>query len=136
MNLRDRKQKLIAEINITPFTDVILVLLIIFMITTPLMLQSGLKVNLPKAKSAQQIKNAKAQVSVTITNEGLIYLDEKMATKKELKEQISGMHRDNPELEVVLLSDKMVRFKDIVSVLDILNDLGINKLNISAKTED
>jgi biopolymer transport protein ExbD len=135
MNARERKQRLIAEINITPFTDVILVLLIIFMITTPLIIQSSIKVNLPNAASAKPNSNTRSQVNISVTNENLLYVDNDMVTKKELKERIKSLHEDNPGIEVVLLSDKLVRFKDIVAVLDILNDLGIRKLNIAAKTD-
>jgi len=134
-NLKGRKQKLIAEINITPFTDVILVLLVIFMITTPLMMQSGIKVNAQKAVNAKPLKNTKAQVTITVNDENLVYLDSQLVTKKELREKISQLHNDNPDLEVILLSDKMVRFKDIVAVLDSVNDLGIKNLNIASGTE-
>ena len=135
MNHRTRKQRLIAEINITPFTDVILVLLIIFMITTPLMLQSNIKVNLPAAASAKPVESAHNQAEITISSENVIYLDGKIATRKELKEQIEAMYRNNPQLAVVLLSDRMVRFKDIVGILDILNAIGVQNLNIMTKQE-
>lgn len=134
MNLRARKQRLIAEINITPFTDVILVLLIIFMITTPLILQSSLKVNLPQAASATPVKEM-GPANIVITNEGAVYLDGALATRKELKERISARHRNNPALAVVVSSDRLVRFKDIVDILDILNAIGIRNLNIAATTE-
>jgi biopolymer transport protein ExbD len=134
MKPKDRKQRLISEINITPFTDVILVLLIIFMITTPLILQSSIKVNLPKAASAKPAQNAN-QAYISITNENLIYLDDRQVTKKELRERIDSMHRDYPELAVILVSDRLVRFRDIVAVLDILNELGVRNLNIAATTE-
>ena len=135
MNARERKQRLIAEINITPFTDVILVLLIIFMITTPLIIQSGIKVSLPNAASAKPNSSARTQVNISVTNENLIYLENDLVTKKELKEKVRALHEDNPAIEVILLSDRLVRFKDIVAVLDILNELGIRKLNIAAKTD-
>lgn len=136
MNARSRKQKLVSEINITPFTDVILVLLIIFMITTPLISQSNLKVQLPKAKSGSKLESAKqSQADITITNEGLVYLNEKLVTRKELREKIAILYKDNPGLGVILHSDRAVRFKDIVSVLDLLTELGIKNLNIAAITE-
>ena len=129
-----RKQKLIAEINITPFTDVILVLLVIFMITTPLILQSNIRVNLPASATGKPLQEAR-QIDITLTNEGMIYMGNKPTSRKELKADIARMHEANPELEVVLLSDKMVRFKDIVSLLDIFNELGIRNLNIATRTE-
>jgi len=136
MNRKSRKQKLVAEINITPFTDVIFVLLIIFMITTPLISQSNIKVQLPGAKSGTSIEpGRKIQADITITNEGLTYLDEKLVTRKEFKERIGMLYRDNPNLGVILYSDRSVKFKDIVGVLDVLTGLGIKNLNIAAISE-
>ena len=129
-----RKQKAIAEINITPFTDVILVLLVIFMITTPLMVQTSIKVNLPNAKSAKT-GDTSNQVEITVSNKSAIYLDGNLITKEDLKEKMSALSKNNPSIKVVLFSDKLARFKDIVSVLDIMNGLGIKSLNIAAKVE-
>lgn len=129
-----RKQKLIAEINITPFTDVILVLLIIFMITTPLILQSNIRVNLPASATASPMRQGR-QIAITVTNEGVIYLDNKLILRKNLKAEVAKIHQEDPGLEVMLFSDKMVRFKDIVSLLDIFNELDIKNLNIATRTE-
>lgn len=134
MNPRLRKQKAIAEINITPFTDVILVLLIIFMITTPLIIQTSIKVNLPNAKSAKT-SDASNQINITVSSKNIIYLDDNLVTKEDLKEKVASLYKDNPSLKVVLFSDKLARFKDIVTVLDIMNELGIRSLNIAAKAE-
>src|SRR3989338_9959023 len=105
MNPRSRKQRPIAEINITPFTDVILVLLVIFMITTPLILQSSIKVNLPNAKSAKA-SDSTNKIDIVINKKGSIYLDNKAVTKEELKEKIGMMRKNKPDIAVVLLSDK------------------------------
>ena len=121
-----------AEINITPFTDVILVLLVIFMITTPLILQSSIKVNLPEAASGKPFTNTR-QINITVSNDNVIYIDDKLVTRKELISHVRTAHKDNPDLEVILLSDKMVRFKNIVAILDDLNEIGIRNLNIAAK---
>ena len=129
-----RRQKPFTEINTAPFTDIILVLMAIFMVTTPLVMQSNIQVSLPGSKTGQPHKDAR-QISVSITSEGLIYLDNKIVSKKMLKTKIVKLHQDNPELGVVLLSDKMVRFKDIVGLLDVFNELEIKNLNIATKTE-
>lgn len=134
MNARLRKQKAIAEINITPFTDVILVLLIIFMITTPLIVQTTIKVNLPNAKSAKA-SDAADQVSITVGSKNSIYLDGNLITKDELRDKVAAIYKNNPSLKVVLFSDKSAHFKDIVAVLDIMNELGIRSLNIAAKAD-
>lgn len=137
MNINPRKQRLVSEINITPFTDVILVLLVIFMITTPLISQSSIKVKLPQANSGKPIEagNRQLMTFITITTEGSVYLDEKLATKQELRDKVAAMYRNNPDLTVILRSDRLVRFKDIVEILDILSDLGITRLDIAATKE-
>ena len=135
MNHRLKKQKAIAEINITPFTDVILVLLVIFMITTPLMLQSGIKVNLPYAGSAKAIDTA-GQINITVTDKDIIYLNDSPITKSELKKKINSMRKKDPDLKVIVFSDRLARFKDIVSVLDILNGEGVRSLNIAARIRE
>lgn len=134
MNLRTHKQRLIAEINITPFTDVILVLLIIFMVTTPLILQSSLKVNLPQAASAGPVKEM-SPLDITVTNEGAVYLDGALVTRRELRERVNVRRGQDANLAVIVNADKLARFKDIVAVLDILNASGIRNLNIAAATE-
>ena len=121
---------MLAEINITPFTDVILVLLIIFMIATPLLLESNIHIKLPETTSAPNIKEGD-QVYVTITDESLIYLDKELVTRKELKEKISQMRKLKPDIGVLLRIDKLVRFKDVVDILDTFNELGVKNLNIA-----
>ena len=132
MNQRTRKRRPIAEINITPFTDVILVLLVIYMITTPLILQSRINVNLPQAGSGK-VKAAAKQINVTLTDKNLIYLEDAPVTKEQLKERVRVLHKDNPALKVILFSDKSVRFRDIVTVLDALKEIGVRNLGIAAK---
>ncbi len=133
MRKRHQKKPLVAEINITPFTDVILVLLVIFMVATPLIYQSNIKVKLPESTNAQphDIGQMK-QVVVTITNEGMVYLDDKLVTNKELRDELSAMQKANPGLSVYLRSDQQTRFKDVVDVLDTMTALGVSKLDIAA----
>jgi len=134
MKRKTRQQSLVAEINITPFTDVILVLLVIFMITTPLISQSSIKVNLPEASNINPIGKT-SQAYITITNEGTIYLGSDLITRKELKEKIKALKKENSNLGVVLRSDKLVRFKDVVSLLDIFTELEIKNLDIAAVSD-
>jgi len=134
MNRRLARPRIVAEINITPLTDVALVLLIIFMITTPLILQSSIKVSLPEAASGKPLTNTR-QMNITIAEDNSVYIDNKLVTRKELRARVSMAHRDNPNMEVIVFSDKTVRFKNIVSILDDLNEIGIRNLNIAAKVE-
>ncbi|MCG2714272.1 MAG: biopolymer transporter ExbD [Candidatus Omnitrophica bacterium] len=129
-----RRQKPFTEINTAPFTDIILVLMTIFMVATPLVMQSNIQVNLPSSSTGKPMKEAR-QISVMVTNEGMVYLDNKLILRKALKAEVANLHQADPGLEVILYSDKMVRFKDIVGLLDIFNELNIKNLNIATKTE-
>jgi len=137
MKRNTRKKRLIADINIAPFTDVILVLLVIFMITTPLISESNIKINLPGAKSGEAAgRDRQEHVDITLNREGILYLDGKIVTKKELSDKIRAMHDNNSELGVTMRSDRFVKFQQIVNVLDILNEWGITKLTIAAISEN
>jgi biopolymer transport protein ExbD len=93
-----------------------------------------LEVKLPEAASATAMGDKKL-ANITINNEGAIYLDQEAVTKKGLREKISSRYNNNPGLSVIVSSDRLVRFKDIVDVLDILNAIGVKNLNIAATSE-
>ncbi len=133
MKKRNHREKLVAEINITPFTDVILVLLIIFMITTPLIGALSIKVDLPQMKTGTPRQNTtQAQANITITNKGVLYLENQPVSAQELKKKITLLYKDNPDLAVILHSDKAVQFQEIVTIFDLFSELGITKLSIAA----
>jgi len=134
MKRSNRRSEIVAEINVTPLTDVALVLLIIFMITTPLILQSSIKVNLPEAASGKPLTGTR-QINITVAEDNTVHIDDKLVTRKQLIATVRAAHRENPELEVILFSDRMARFKNIVSILDDLNEIGIKNLNIAAQVE-
>ena len=89
-------QKLVAEINMVPFTDVVLVLLIIFMVTTPLFVQSAIKIKLPKATSVES--QSDKNISIKIGVNGEILFNEKVIPIEQLEHKMSAKfrHRHNP----------------------------------------
>jgi len=117
----------------TPIIDTLLQLFMFLLLGASF--AAIIKLNLPEAKSAEAAEKDKPQVDIDITREGPVYLDGKLVTTKELREQIKIVHDNNPDLSVIVRSDKFVRFQEIVNVLDPLNELGITKLNIAARTE-
>ncbi len=131
MERRPRRERITSEINIIPLTDVILALLVIFMIATPLLLQTDIQVKLPETAAAPSMEKS-SEVAITITSEAMTYLNKELVTRKELKEKLSVLHQKNPQLSVMLRIDQMVRFRDIVEVLDILTALGVRNLDIAA----
>lgn len=121
-------------------TDIILNMFIFFFISFSLLYtfnpyrMKKLEVKLPQAQSARPLEG-KNQVNIIINNEGLIYFDQEQVTKKELRQRIAERRSGNPGLGVIVSSDRLVRFKDIVDILDILNAAGIRNLNIAATNE-
>ena len=122
-------------------TDIVLNMFIFFFISFSLLYTFSpyrikkLEVKLPEATSATPLAGT-SQANIVITNEGVVYLDKEMVTRKELKEKINTLYKSNSDLVVVLSSDRLVHFKDVVGILDILSELGIKNLNIAATAEE
>ncbi len=122
MKRRERKPKLMAEINITPFTDVVLVLLIIFMIATPFIYQSSLKVELPKASTTGETPR---DIIITIKANGEVFLDDAKIDLDTLKFKLSAMVRRKPETSVIINGDKNARYDSVIQVMDVLTKSGV-----------
>ena len=127
-------QDIISEINVIPLVDVSLVLLIIFMVTANYLTFSYVKINLPKSTSGEALQPMK-DLTVVITQEGPLYLENVLVTKKELKTKIKKMYDSDKNIGVVLNVDERTDFKNVVEILDILRDLGISNLNITTIDE-
>ena len=120
----------LSEINIVPFVDVMLVLLIIFMITAPI-LQSGIEVNLPKTQTVKEI--SEERLVVTIDRGQLIYLGNDPVNIHELGNKVRAQMR-NPQTDAVFLRcDETVPFGTFATVVDTLRTSGIG--NVSVVTE-
>jgi len=119
----ERRRKALSEINITPFVDVMLVLLIIFMVTAPL-LQQGIDVNLPQAKG-KEIAPAE-RIVITVKKDGKIYMEKAAITLETLKSSLSKTGNK----EVFLKADKDVPYGIVVAVMGELREIGIEKLGM------
>ncbi len=119
----ERRRQALSEINITPFVDVMLVLLIIFMVTAPL-LQQGIDINLPQAKG-RELSPAE-RIVVTIKKDGRIYVDKTSVTLKSLTAKLSG----NTNKEVFLKADRDVPYGVVVAVMGELREIGIERLGM------
>jgi biopolymer transport protein TolR len=119
----ERRRRVLSEINVTPFVDVMLVLLVIFMVTAPL-LQQGIDVNLPQAKGKEL--SPVERVVITIKKNGKIYIDNTAVTIKTLKSRLS--RRTNRE--VFLKADKDVPYGVVVAVMGELREIGIERLGM------
>ena len=126
-----KNNRIMAGINITPFTDVVLVLLVIFMIATPLIIQSSLKVNLPKASGTQQ--NPPKSIIITVDAKGVAYLEDKRVSLADLKAKLTPQLAAQPATPVVIMGDKDVRYDFVIQVLDLAKSCGAQKLSLGAE---
>jgi biopolymer transport protein ExbD len=122
MKKRAKKSKLMAEINITPFTDVVLVLLIIFMIATPFIYQSSMKVQLPQASKSEETSR---DVIININAQGQVFLEDTKVDLESLKYKLTAMVRSKPDTSVIINGDKNVKYDSVVQVMDVLTRSGV-----------
>ena len=122
----------IAEINIIPFVDIILVILIIFMVTVPFIIKTGFSLDLPKASSAGKI--SKSKVNVTIHSDGQVLLNGKAFDLEQIKEQLSENNIKKPEeTQVIISADKNVLHGKLISVINALKSVGVSKVAIATQ---
>lgn len=124
------KRKVVADINITPFTDVVLVLLIIFMITTPMLSQHSLKINLPKAENTQQTEEAK-NIEISIDKDGFVYLDGLQIHLQYIEEAVKNAIKKHPERAVIVKGDKDIKYDLVVKVIDKAKQAGATKFALA-----
>jgi len=127
------KTKIMAEINITPLTDVVMVLLVIFMVTTPLMMNEALKIKLPTAVTAEpQIEQT---TTVSVSPDGKIYLNKAQVSLEDLKGLLASRMSTSPDKTVIIKADKTIIYGTVVKVLDIAKESGALKLAIATEHE-
>jgi len=120
-----RDRDVLSEINVTPFVDVMLVLLVIFMVTAPL-LQQGIDVNLPRAKGRDL--PPEERITLTIKKHGIIYMNENPVTITEMGNKLKAVSKLNPN--VFLKADKDVPYGFVVEVMGEIKEAGIEKLGM------
>ena len=128
----DENSEIVAEINITPLTDIFLVLLIIFMITSSAMIESGGKINLPKAVATQSESRG---TTVTLTPKHEIYVNQKKVSEQSLESVLKSALDASPNKIVILRGDKEVLLGDTVKVMSIIKRAGAVEIAIAAETE-
>ncbi len=129
--LIDDNEKEIAEINMTPFVDIVLVILIIFMATATFMVEAKIPLNLPEAKTGEEKEIKEKKISITIRSDGKIFIDNKPYEKGEIEKLLK--EKANKDYTVVLRADKETLFENVVSIIDICREAGIEKYQIETQ---
>lgn len=121
----------VTGINVTPMVDVMLVLLIIFMVTTQFVSESGLKINLPKAATAEASPTASLMVS--LNQQGELFLMEEPVDLNGLKANLEREAVLNPGVRVTVAADGQVAYEQVIGVLDAVKQSGITKVALAAQ---
>jgi biopolymer transport protein TolR len=125
-----------ADINVTPLVDVVLVLLIIFMVVTPL-LSSGIDVSLPKARTTEATQDVGQHIVVGIRNDGAVFIDTTQTTLEDLIPDINEAFRDNPARSILVKADSHLPYRTVREVMDAIAEGGMTTLLLAAeKYED
>lgn len=123
-----REATTISQINVTPLVDVMLVLLVIFMVTAPI-IQQGVQVNLPQAKTAA-IPGTEEYLIVTVTKNGNIYLNDNAMSLTELGDKLRAIKKLHADKQVYLRADQEVRYGTVMKAVAEIKQAGIERLGM------
>jgi biopolymer transport protein ExbD len=121
--------EVIAEINVVPLVDIILVVLIIFMVTAPLIMKPSISVNLPKAASGEASQPTK--FAIILSTDGKMYLNDRAVDLPAILGAAQAEVIKNPEVQAIISADKEVPHGKVVEVMDIVKQGGVKKFAIS-----
>lgn len=119
-----------SDINVTPLVDVMLVLVVIFIVTAPL-LASSIRLDLPRAQGAQA-GDAPRSVLVVVDPSGQVFLDDKPVSAEQLATQLAAAARQNPETELQLRADQSVPYGKVVEVMGVAHQAGLTRIGFVA----
>ncbi len=131
---KNGRRGLVSEINVTPLVDVMLVLLIIFMVTAPMMTQ-GLEVDLPET-TAKSLRQQEEPLTVSVNKEGEIYLGKIRLELPLLRQQLGKMSDAEKERPIYLRADEQVPYGVVVSIMANIKQAGFGKLGMITKPEE
>jgi biopolymer transport protein TolR len=123
-----RKRGIVAEINVTPLVDIMLVLLIIFMLTAHLIAKQAIEVELPRA--SQSTTSTPTTIAVTLTRDGALYLNAAPVTAEQLRAAVREAVQKDPKTQAIIAGDKAVSHGRVVWVLDTIKSLGVTSFAI------
>lgn len=132
MQVEDKKGSLMADINVTPLVDVVLVLLIIFMVITP-MLSSGMAVELPKAGSSTTVNDAGQHLVVSVRADAAIFVDTKRSSLDQLVDDLNAEWRKEPNRALLIKGDKSLKWKQVHGVMDKVRENGMTTMLLAAE---
>jgi biopolymer transport protein TolR len=133
-----RQRRAMAEINVVPYIDVMLVLLIIFMVTAPMM-NLGVDIQLPQTQ-AKSLQDKKDPIVVSVDENGQIYLSTQGSKREavspdEFKAKMTAFQKENPDLQVLVAGDQRANYGKVYLILPILQEAGVSKIGLMSQPE-
>lgn len=127
----------ISAINVTPFVDVVLVLLVIFMVTAPMILKDVINVKLPKAASGDGQPQTQT-LSFVIMRNGNVLMNGELVSQDEVTSQVKDALKENPDVQAIIGADEETQHKNVVTLIDWIKSAGLSKfaMQIEKKTDD
>ncbi len=123
-----KKHQRMSEINVTPLVDIMLVLLIIFMVTAPLM-TTGIPIDLPKVK-ADSIESEDKVLDINIDSKGNIYLGSTPVKSDNLIPKIANIVKENPDIKIMISADRNVSYGDVLETVGMIKQAGFTKIGL------
>jgi len=127
-----RRKNFLSDINVTPFVDVMLVLLIIFMIAAP-MLQKGVEVKLPRVKEAPVLKLKEEPLVITVKKTGQVYINNHSYPLKVFSQKIKALHKEIPYRKVIVRADARVFYETVLKVMAAIREAGYEQIGLVVK---
>ncbi len=124
-----------ADINVTPLVDVCLVLLIIFMVVTP-MLQKGVAVNLPVTEAPETTPDTEKQLQISVKADGSVYLGPNVVRRDQVEAALKDIHEKTPDREIAVKGDRQVKYGDVLDVLKACREVGFNDVGLISQPKD
>ena len=130
----NNNKRFMSDINVTPLVDVMLVLLIIFMVTAPMMMQ-GVEVNLPKT-TTKSIKSPEDPLILTVTKKGELFIEKNRLTFETIEPQLKSILKYRRDKQVLLKADKDIPYGFVMQVISRAKQAGIDKLGLITEPEE
>src|SRR5438132_3846999 len=121
-----------ADIIVTPLVGVCLVLLIIFMVVTP-MLQKGIPINLPVTEDPERAPDTEKQLQISVKSDGSVYLGSTVVRKEQVPSELEQIHQRTPDREIAVKGDRAVKYGAVLDVMKACRDVGFNNVGLIAQ---
>jgi biopolymer transport protein TolR len=121
-----------SDINVTPLVDVCLVMLIIFMVVTP-MLQKGVDVQLPQTNQPEKMPEGQKQLTISIKQDGHVFVDESWVPDENLEAKLTDIHTQTPDKDVVIKGDRRLKYRQVRKLMQQVNEAGFSRVGVIAE---